>query len=253
MNRSDIVLDRYEFYDAHIETCWSFRKKGDVREGIELNLGNMISGFSFEMFGHYFKDSECAYIAGCYSLAGNNYSRIQQELSLFNGGGYMAKRLYRNQLNDNTLLIRQDWEEFNFQWMLLVLWQKTINNNEFKDLLLKIPLDAHIIEDTSYHHSRTSEIWGAQNMELTKIRKSMRNMTKQTVIENGMKNKSMINRICQIIDNSINKYGIWTGKNVTGKCLKLCQIALIEANEPPIDYDLLNAVGVFWFGQKLIL
>jgi len=246
-----IQFDRLEVYDATNQNCWSFRSKGDTRNGVELNLGNMVSGYPYVCLGHSFQDSECAYIAGCYSLEGEVYAQIQQSLTYYPGGGYSAKGHFRKAKNDTTKLIRSDWEVINFQWMLLVLWEKTKNNQAFKNLLLSIPADAHIIEDTSAFHTYTSNVWGAKNPILSNLRKGKSNQIVEMLMSEGVTTIKLLDQYAKIVRNRINTYGVWTGKNATGKALKLCQLALLNNIEPPIDYDLLNQANIYWFGKKL--
>lgn len=248
---SDIKIDNVDTYDATKMNCWSFRKKGDLREGVEINLGNMVAGYPFKMLGHQFKDSECAYIAGSYSNDSKRCFEIQTELSNYTKGGYNAKIEYRKSTTEKTSHIRKDWTDFNFDFMLLVIWSKCNSNEEFKNVLLSIPENAHIIEDTSYHKGGTSEIWGAKNPILTKLRLLKCDEIKNKLLDEGITVKKTIEAAQQIVDNRINNYGKWNGKNATGKALKLCQLALLNNTTPPINYKLLNSKNIYWFGELL--
>lgn len=128
-----------------------------------------------------------------------------------------------------------DWNTFNFQWMLLVLWYKVNNNPEFRDMLMQIPINAHIIEDTSYHKGHTAGIWGCKNKDLTKLRQLKRMSLRSKLLERGVFKLKILSSAEQIIDNRINNMGIWTGQNATGKALKLFQIALVKKELPPIN------------------
>lgn len=243
----EIVLDRVETYDATVQNCWSFRNAGDIRENIVLNLGNMVSGYEFDMFGQHFLYSETAYIAGAYSLEGERYADIQRMLSTWDNG-YTAKSVFRKQHNEYTRLIRQDWAQFNIQWMLLVIWEKCKSNSAFKDILLSIPRDAAIIENstdvgTEDPTKSTSTIWGCWNREL---------MDARSVIEEDVanrtsaKSKKEIEYRQMIERNKINHIGKWKGKNLMGKILKLCQIALLTNANPPINYKQLRNFNIYW-------
>jgi len=254
----EITMNQIDFneisvYDAKTTNCWSFRKKGDTRKGKILNFSNMLKGFEIEVLGKRFHDSECAYISGCYSLKGDNYLKIQEELANYSNGGYNAKRVYRKTKNEVTNLIRGDWEFFNFQWMLLILWEKCKSNPEFKNMLLSIPSNAMIIEDTSHFPNgrNTSLIWGAKNPELTALRKKKKSQIRERLILEGVTVVKTIALAEQKVDNMINTIGVWTGQNATGKALKLCQLALLQNTVPPIDYELLNKSNIYWFGEKL--
>ena len=118
-------------------------------------------------------------------------------------------------------------------------------------MLLSIPENANIIEDTSYHKGGTSCIWGAKNPILTKMRIERCEEIKNKLIEEGITVKKTIEAAQKIVDNRINNYGKWTGQNATGKALKLCQLALLNNTTPSINYKLLNSKNIYWFGELL--
>lgn len=244
---SEIVLDQIEEYDATKLNCWSFRNAGDIRDGVVLDLGNMVAGYEFDMLGQHFLNSESAYIAGAYSLEGEKYSEIQRQLSSWDNG-YTAKGVFRKQNNEYTRLIRQDWNEFNIDWMMLVIWEKCKSNATFRDILLSIPKDAIIIENSTNVGSddptkSTSIIWGCWNKEL---------MDARSIIEEDIANRTSAKtkkeiELQQMIErNKINHIGVWRGKNLMGKIHKLCQIALLTNTEPPINYKLLREHCMYW-------
>ena len=45
--------------------------------------------------------------------------------------------------------------------------------------------------------------------------------------------------------------GCFVGQNNMGKILKMCQIALLNKVDPPIDYDLLREKRIYLFGELL--
>lgn len=253
-SEDDLRMDKDSMIDSTKELCYSFRKKGDLRNKKFLNFSNMLKGFPFEFLGHQFQDSECAYISGCYTSNNDDCLRIQKELSLYDKGGYNAKAEYRkanvNESN-NTPHIRPDWNSLNFQWMLLVLWFKINKNSDFRNMLMQIPLNAHIIEDTSYHKGHTATIWGCKNKDLIKLRQSKRNSLRSRLLEKGVFKLKTLTYAEQIIDNRINNVGTWIGKNATGKALKKCQIALKKGELPPINFELLNNSNIYWFGHRI--
>ena len=249
----EIVLDRVETYDATVQNCWSFRNAGDVRDGVVLDLGNMVSGYEFEMLGKHFLNSEAAYIAGAYSLEGEQYADIQRMLSTWDNG-YTAKAVFRKQHNEYTRLIRQDWTQFNIQWMLLVIWEKCKSNSAFRDVLLSIPPDAVIIENstdvgTEDPTKSTSTIWGCWNRELMDARYVIE---EDVANRTSAKSKKEIEYRQMVERNKINHIGIWCGKNLMGKIHKLCQIALLTNTEPPIDYKLIKEHNIYWLESLLI-
>ncbi len=249
----EIVLDRVETYDATVQNCWSFRNAGDVRDGVVLDLGNMVSGYEFDMLGQHFLNSEAAYIAGAYSLEGEQYADIQRMLPTWDNG-YTAKAVFRKQHNEYTRLIRQDWTQFNIQWMLLVIWEKCKSNSAFRDILLSIPRDAVIIENstdvgTEDPTKSTSTIWGCWNRELMDARYVIE---EDVANRTSAKSKKEIEYRQMVERNKINHIGIWCGKNLMGKIHKLCQIALLTNTEPPIDYKLIKEHNIYWLESLLI-
>ena len=55
----------------------------------------------------------------------------------------------------------------------------------------------------------------------------------------------------QKVYNSINHIGTFEGKNLMGKILKLCQLALVESKELDIDYELLKSKNIYLLGELL--
>lgn len=151
-----IILDRIEAYDASKLNCYAFRRGADSVEGHSLAVGNMVSGFPFTVEGVTFQNSECAYIAGMFSDDTDNHHELQEALQV-ETNGFMAKKKIRRFNEDKK---RADWEEFNVQWMLYCVWCKVVNNREFRDMLLAIPSDAVIIEDSTFQNGCTAAIWG---------------------------------------------------------------------------------------------
>ena len=206
------------------------------------------------LFDKQFNDSESAYIAGCYTNPDRRSVEIMGEISDFKGGGYMLKKNYRslNKLEDTIIHIRKDWKKFNIDWMLLVLWSKVQTNNEFREMLKQVPIDAHIIEDTSFMHSGdTTQVWGAKNIELKELRSTKNKLLIKRLLREGLTVLATFDKGEQKLHNRINNAGIWKGQNLTGKCLKLCQLALLQETIPPIDFELLNNSNIYWFGQKI--
>ena len=148
MNIQDFYdfLVREEAYDASSLNCYAFCHGYDVRQGLSLSLGNMVRGFGFDFHGIHFNNSECAYIAGAFSNATDAHLAIQRQLVVCNNG-YAAKKSIRKPYES---LKRSDWERFNVQWMVYVVWQKCLGCEAFRNLLLSFPEDAVIIEDSTF-------------------------------------------------------------------------------------------------------
>ena len=164
---NDIMLGRTEMYDASKLSCWPFCRATDVRDGIPLSLGNLCKGYPFALNGHIFLTSEAAYLCGEFSDSSSKQS-IQYSL-MEEPNAFLAKKVIKRK---NLKYVRQDWEEIRLQWMLYVVWQKCIGNADFRNLLLSIPDDAVIIEDSTANYGATCMIWGAKNKELRKARRA---------------------------------------------------------------------------------
>lgn len=222
-----IKFRQIESYDCTKENVLAFRRKNDIWNGITINLGNMCNGYPFEIAGVPFHNSECAYIAGAYSRNDPESIRIQQLISE-ERNGLKCKRIYRNK-EEFTKYIRNDWNEYNVQWMLYVVWQKTIQSKQFSDLLRQIPVDVHVVENSSFQRGVTATFWGASNDELIALKKNAGKNSVRGVFDKG----------------------IYSGYNVMGKIIKLCSLCLIYGQEPPICNDLLDNKRLFISGKLM--
>ena len=236
-----IVLGRTEMYDASKLNCWGFCKATDARDGISLSLGNLCKGYPFCLNGHTFRTSEAAYLCGEFSNTPRNKS-IQYSL-IEESNAFLAKKVIKRK---NIEYVRKDWEEIRLQWMLYVVWQKCIGSVDFRNLLLSIPDDAVIIEDSTANHGATSSVWGAKNKELRQVRRQKKK--ELCALYPTMKKKDLhvlISHEC----NKINGIGCFVGENNMGKVLMLCRIALQNNIVPPIDFELLRAKKIYLFGE----
>lgn len=242
-----INLLKEESYDCTNQNVWSYRSSKDVRENVEIKFGNMCNGFPFEISeGVMVFNSECAYIAGAYSKNDEESIDIQRAI-IAERNGMKCKRIYRNR-KDIKQHMRDDFYEYNVQWMTYVLWIKSVKNRAFGDLLKRIPLDAHIVENTSKHKGRTATFWGAKNPELMKVRD-----TEEKKVENErfFKTKTALEHAQMLASNSINNIGRFEGVNCMGKIIKLISLSLIYGQEPPIDYKLLESKRMFLLGNPI--
>ena len=244
---ADIVLGRMETYDAGKLNCWPFRKSTDERDGITLSLGNLCGGYPFTLCGHTFSTSESAYLCGEFSLNTPIHAEIQHELQE-QKNGFVSKKFIKNKYKE---YIREDWETIRLQWMLHVVWHKCIGNTDFRNLLLSLPKDAVIIENTNkvrgnVNGNNVDMVWGAKNDELKEFENQLRFQEKHApflkpeYLEELEKDKARIYYV-----------GCYEGQNNMGKVLKLCQIALLNKVAPPIDYDLLREKQIYLFGELL--
>jgi len=241
-----INLDQEENYDCSILNVWSYRKSGDVRDGINIKLGNMCNGFPFEFEGIPFKNSECTYIAGVYASDDINSVGIQRLISN-ESNGFLCKRIYRNR-PEFTVHARKDFNDYNVQWMTFVVWQKCLRSNDFSDLLKQIPIDAHLVEDTTGMSGMTSTFWGAKNPELHYARNVV---ASEVAMNRAYRFKKDLVQAQTQATNAINNVGHFVGLNVMGKILKICSLSLIYGKQPPIDYSLLESKNLYLLGKRI--
>lgn len=242
-NSSAIVLDRVEVYDASQVNCYAFRRGTDSVEGHSLAVGNMVSGFPFEIESKTFQNSECAYIAGMFSEDSIRHNELQEALQV-ERNGFMAKKKIRR-FNEHSK--RTDWQEFNIQWMLYCVWCKVVGNAEFRKILLDIPTDAVIIEDSTFQNGATATIWGTKN----KTHKYLTSEYKKTLQSEGL-SKTTIRKNCDEKRlGEWRKQGVFVGKNLMGKILMLCRDALIQGTTPDIDIEQLRSKQIYLFGKLL--
>ena len=232
---------REEAYNASSQICYAFRRGTDERNGIVLSLGNMVSGYPFMLDGVRFHNSECAYIAGAFSDGTEEHLALQERLAVCTNG-FMAKKAIRK---PNEALKRTDWESFNVQWMLYVVWTKCLGNADFRKVLLSLPVDAVIIEDSTFQNGRTATVWGTKNAEL----KSRLNQLKKELKVKGMSKVAIKRELDARRLGEWANVGLFRGKNVMGKILMACRDALRNGSEPQIDYALLREKRINLLGR----
>ena len=223
---TDISLRQIEDYDCSAENILAFRKKNDKWNGIRISLGNMCNGYPFEISGVPFFNSECAYIAGAYA-SDNTEAIAIQHLIAEERNGLKCKRKYRN--SPYNRFMRSDWYEYNLQWMLYVVWQKSLQNINFADLLKRIPVDVQIVENSSFQNGNAATFWGAKNKELIALRKAA--------------GKNSVNGVFGL--------GHYIGSNVMGKIIKICSLSMIYGQELPFDFNFLSDHSLTLFGNRL--
>ena len=234
---------RTEAYNATVLNCYAFRHGYDVRNGIVLSLGNMVSGYPFEIEGIRFNNSECAYIAGAFSDGSDSHLAIQHQLVACTNG-FAAKKHIRKPHESEK---RADWDEFNIQWMLYVVWQKCLSNEAFRKLLLSFPKDAVIIEDSTFQAGRTATVWGTRNMEM----KKRLNLLRTELKAQGMTKAAIKREQDRMRLGEWATVGLFVGQNVMGKVLMACKASLENGTEPNIDYALLSSKHINILGKEL--
>lgn len=236
-------FDRMEAYNASMLNCYAFRRGTDMVEGHSLALGNMVSGFPFEIEGIRFHNSEATYIAGMFS-DGSEAHLILQEALRTNENGFMAKKRIAK---THKSLKRTDWLEFNTQWMLYVVWCKVVSNADFLHLLMALPSEAMIIEDSTFQTGATADVWGTKNKTLRVLTSSYKK-----VLSLEGRSKAAIKDACDRMRvGDWRKHGIFKGRNVMGKILMACRDAVRNGITPHLDVELLRNKRINLCGRVL--
>ena len=209
-----------------------------------MDLGNMCTSYPFFILNNAFHNSESAYICGMFSNNTKEHLLIQHELQ-HEQNGYRVKKVIRRKHENQK---RNDWEEFKIQWMLYVIWQKCKSNEEFRKLLLSIPQEAIIIENSTRQRGKTADFWGARNYELEECRDIIANYIE---FQNPYLKKKELDALKIIECNKINYIGKFVGVNCMGKILKLCQMSLINDTDAPINYEFLEQKKIYLLGKLL--
>ena len=241
----DLSWDSIDEYDTTQYDCWSFKTADDEKDGILLDLGNQCSGYTFLFHAHTFQTSESAYLCGQFSNDTAKHKEIQEKL-ITAKSGYDAKKAVRTKYEDS--FGREDWQMFNVEWMKWVVWQKIQRNNEFKQLLLSIPRNAYIIENSTHQKGATALFWGMANQELEDKRDVLERCTEYD--NPTVKKKDLTVKVMEA-RNKINHIGVWQGTNCMGKILKYFQLCLLKQIEPQIDYQLLRSKQIYLLGLLL--
>lgn len=244
----EIILGRVEHINASHFNCLSFSKASDIVNGINVRLTNMAGGYPFDFAGTTWHDSEMLYLCGEFSDASDKHLSVQEDMQR-QTSGFAAKRFIKKR---NSNLIRQDFADFRIQWMLYVVWQKCMGNADFANLLLKLPHDAVIIEDTTKQHGDTKEVWGCSNTELAIRRAELKKkVTRQAKTDNPKISKAALKRIVNSETCKVDGIGTFVGQNNLGKILMICRDCLIQGVEPPIDYNLLETKDIHILGKRI--
>ena len=245
MNEKELYeyLVREEQYDSSRQDCYGFCKRGDVRNGRSLAVGNMVGGFPFRMEGIHFNNSECAYIAGLFSDGSPECREVQRQLAACNNG-LMAKRAIRR---PNLSIMRKEFMHFNIAWMLYVVWCKCVGNADFRNLLLSFPADSVILEDVSTRPGATAVVWGCKNAVLAERLKNR----KKDMKSQGLSKTEIDRRLDEFRLGAGSHEGVFVGQNVMGKVLMVCRDALRAGTPPAIDLVTLRNARINFFGTVL--
>ncbi|MBR5117069.1 MAG: NADAR family protein [Muribaculaceae bacterium] len=240
----DYNLGKMEAYPASAQV-WTFKKAEDIVNGINLRLSNMAGGFPFEFNGITFKDSERLYLCGEWSNNTDEHLAVQEKLMKAKSG-FAAKQFVKS---SNKKTIREDFPSFRLQWMIFCVWQKCKKNEDFRKLLLSIPKDVILVENTNGDNWESAKIWGCKNQILGDKRDSLGKELEAK--HKGMMKIKDLELLINVETNKINDIGVWEGQNCIGKILMLCRDCIVEGTEPIIDYDLLNRSKIYLFSKLL--
>ena len=242
-------------YDTSQVECWSFNRKDDVRDGINLKLGNMSNGYGVKVLGIDFPNSEVPYQLAIFNNEKDSI-KLQEEIvdpqNGWIGRGLQMKRKYIYGREFKRFLRDSEFENSKemwcFEWMKWVVWEKVRQNEEFKNILLRIPKNAVIIEQAQHRPQKDKpSIWGAWNEEIKKERDILVTFSE---IEHGL-SKVEDSVPIESVPYQVNNVGTWVGENSMGQILTMAKLALNEGINLPIDADMLNEAKINWFGKVL--
>lgn len=242
-------------YDTSKVECWSFNRKDDVRDGINLKLGNMSNGYGVKVLGIDFPNSEVPYQLAIFNNEKDSI-KLQEEIvdpqNGWIGRGLQMKRKYIYGREFKRFLRDSEFENgkemWCFEWMKWVVWEKVRQNEEFKNILLRIPKNAVIIEQAQHRPQKDKpSMWGAWNEEIKKERDILVTFSE---IEHGL-SKVEDSVPIESVPYQVNNVGTWVGENSMGQILTMAKLALNEGINLPIDADMLNEAKINWFGKVL--
>lgn len=210
---------------------------------MSLSLGNMVRGYAFELQAIRFHNSESAYIAGAFSGGTYTHIAIQRRLVACDNGFIAKKTISKPHEREK----RDDWESFNVEWMKYVVRQKCLGNEDFRRLLLSLPSDAVIIEDSIFQTGRTATKWGTRNDELRR----RLTLLKKKLKARGL-SKAAIKREQDCM--RLGEYatvGCFVGQNLMGKILMACKEALRAASSRTLTMTCLSvSTSISWIGKS---
>ncbi len=244
----DIYKPSPESYDVSKYQSIAFRRNFDTHKGALMPFGNMNQGFPYKIGKHSFHTSESAYICGLFSDNTPEHMAVQEEL-IKETNGYAAKKEVRHK---HQSISRKDWESFNVEWMLYIVWQKVKKNKKFRELLMSIPKGVILIENTSLQKVRkdndTSGFWGARNQDYQQFCKLVGKYIEEAYF---YENKAKQEERELTFTNNFCNYGVYHGHNTMGKILSYIKDCLHDAKEPEIDYELLRSKNIYLMGELM--
>lgn len=238
-NIPNIVLGREEVYKAS-PRIWSFKSVNDIVNGVNLCLSNMAGRYPFMYSGYQWRDSERLYLCGEFSTDTEQDYLIQKRI-VEAKSGFAAKGFVKS---PNKRYVRSDFSEFRLQWMLYVVWQKCQGSAEFRKLLMQVPGDVVLVENTTTNKGGTAKVWGCQNKELVDYRNAL---AAEITRANPSMKKKELKHLINIETNKGDSIGEWRGQNNMGKILMICRNCIKEDKVSVIDYTLLRDAQIHIF------
>ena len=246
--REDLFKAEYDRYDVEKYVCMAFRRGYDRWKDKLIPLGNMNGGYPFELNGFKFPTSENAYICGLFSNNTPEHQAIQKVL-LSETNGYLAKKKIRAYNEDKG---RSDWESFNVDWMIYVVWMKAKLNKDFQKILLSLPENVMLIEDVSFKHAPKDGVdknlvWGCCNDDKKMFGKLVKKYAKTKTFKSKAAKNNLVNQYLWDFCN----FGTYYGRNLMGKILTIITDCLRNGTQPPIDYNLLKNKQIYLLGHLI--
>lgn len=229
-------------YDASDHVCVAFRRKEDRWKDLWAPFGNMNGGFEFSISGVRFPTSEHAYMCGIFSTRFPLHRRLQERI-LEVESAYIAKKTIRVK---HRIEARLDWHSMMLEWMLYCVWEKTRQNEEFRRLLMAVPENAVIIEDSSFKQ-KSDRYWGCVNPE----RKAFAALARRYVRTLGLGTKKAYHDVVNALLWDYCNVGVFEGRNQMGKILTYIKDCLHKGSEPDIDYALLDRKRIYLLGNRV--
>lgn len=243
MKNNNCIFGNEETYKAS-SSVWHFYKSNNIRNGIRLMLSNIDRSYPFYFHGVEWKDSESLFMCGEFSDNSEEHKYVQTALNS-NINGLAKKRFIRLKYKE---LARNDFNEFQLQWMFYVIWNKCKGNANFRNILTDIPKEVTIIADTTKSNDYMAYFWGCKNIELTK---HIETLEKRIISQNNHLRKVDLRLKIRNETNKINNIGEWNGQNNYGKILMKCRDCLLNNTAPDIDYDLLRSKNIYIFNKPI--
>lgn len=140
---TEATLNRQESINPNEMNLLTYGRPSDTCNGFESGkLGNMAGGFGFDVLGLHWYATEMLYLCGEWSNNTTEHKAVQERIRKQKSG----VRAYSIMKANYSDIIRPNFPDFRFDWMLWCVWQKCIHNTDFKLKLKSVPDDCVIVE-----------------------------------------------------------------------------------------------------------